>query len=134
MVYFTYDGVDCFGAITKTHSEGKLISTSITIRPLNASHRIGNLLAGEAEYKTFCDPITKPSNKQPMTKSFKLLMVQMPNFIRYERPPRPKQEGFNSSDSSISIEELTPEEAAQYAEEMRLAFLAHYEEKTKYKK
>lgn len=61
-----------------------------------------------------------------MEKSFKLLMPTMPNFISYEGPVRLKQEGFSSENNSIPVSDLTEEEAYQYSEEMKDAFIDHW--------
>jgi len=63
-----------------------------------------------------------------MEKKFKLKMVSMPNFLNIEMPPRPREEGF-STGATIPISDLTPEEAAEYAEWMRLSFLEHWKQK-----
>lgn len=60
VVYFTYEGVECCGIVSKTYSGSKLIRTDLTIRPKQSSHNIGNG-AGAAVYKTFC----KDANKKP---------------------------------------------------------------------
>lgn len=60
---------------------------------------------------------------------FKLKMVSMPNFINFEMPPRPRQEVFTHGANSIPIEQLSEEQARQYAEEMRLSFIAHWKNK-----
>jgi hypothetical protein len=63
-----------------------------------------------------------------MEKSFKLLMPTMPNFISYEGPARPKQEGFSAEKNCIPVSDLSEEEARQYAEEMKAAFIEHWKE------
>lgn len=57
---------------------------------------------------------------------FKLLPPMMPNFVRYEKPARPRQEGFDSKDQGIPIEEFTEQQAKEYAELMRDAFIEHW--------
>lgn len=59
IVYFTYNGIQCAGFVSKTFSGKRLIKTDLTIRPMQASHDIGSG-AGEAIFKTFCKEITKP--------------------------------------------------------------------------
>ena len=65
-----------------------------------------------------------------MTKEFKLVMISMPNFISYEKPPKPRQEGFKADDG-VPVGTLTEDEAKQYAEEMKQAFIAHWALKSK---
>lgn len=65
-----------------------------------------------------------------MTKEIKLVMISMPNFISYEQPARPRQEGFKPAEG-IPVGTLTEDEANQYAEEMKQAFLAHWALKSK---
>ena len=66
-----------------------------------------------------------------MTKEFKLLMISMPNFISYETPPVERQEGFNPENKGIPVGSLSEDEAKEYAEEMKEAFLSHWELKSK---
>lgn len=68
-----------------------------------------------------------------MVKKFKLNMVSMPNFITYETPAGQKQDGIDFNKNTIPVSELTQEEAAEYAEWMRLSFLGHWERKVKSK-
>jgi hypothetical protein len=57
----------------------------------------------------------------------KLLPPMMPNFISIETPARPKQEGFKEG-YGIRVCELTNEEAEQYGELMKQAFIQHHKE------
>lgn len=63
-----------------------------------------------------------------MTKEIKLKMIQMPNFICIEQSARPRQEGFNQI--TIPVKDFTEEEAVNYAEEMKQAFINHWKFKT----
>lgn len=63
-----------------------------------------------------------------MEKKFKLLPPLMPNFIRYERPARPRQEGLNQSEG-IPISELSEQEAIEYGELMKQTFIEHWKDK-----
>lgn len=57
----------------------------------------------------------------------KLKAPFMPNFISIETPPRPKCEVLQES-YKIRVCELTNEEAEQYGELMKQAFIQHYKE------
>lgn len=57
----------------------------------------------------------------------KLQAPMMPNFISIETPPRPKEEGFKES-YKVRVCELTNEEAEQYGELMKQAFIRHHKE------
>lgn len=61
-----------------------------------------------------------------MTVNYEVNMIQMPNFLTYKTPPGLKQDGFKEA-PSIPVGTLTKSQAAEYAEEMRKAFLAHWE-------
>lgn len=65
-----------------------------------------------------------------MTKNFKLLPPTMPNFLFIEMPPRPRQEGV-SFDNKIPITDLSEQEATEYAELMKQAFINHWKNKKK---
>lgn len=65
-----------------------------------------------------------------MTKNFKFYMVSMPDFLYVERPAKPRQEGVSFINNMIPVGELTKEEAEQYAEEMKQAFIAHWKERS----
>lgn len=64
-----------------------------------------------------------------MTKEFRLLPPQMPNFIRYEAPVGKRQDGFDPDKNVIPITELTQSEAVAYGELMKQAFIEHWEKK-----
>jgi hypothetical protein len=57
----------------------------------------------------------------------KLQAPMMPNFISIETPPRPNGEGLQESDK-IRVCELTYEQAEEYGELMKQAFIKHHEE------
>lgn len=59
-----------------------------------------------------------------MKKTFELKMCAMPNFIVVQVPARQSPDGLQHS--SIPITELDAEEAEEYAESMRVAFLEHW--------
>lgn len=60
-----------------------------------------------------------------MEKKFKLILPPPPNFISFERPARPRQEGFNTG-HSIPVSDLSEEEAEEYGELMKQAFISHW--------
>ena len=57
-----------------------------------------------------------------MNKEFQLKMTSMPNFIIVT--------GLEK-EGTIPVSSLTKEEAEKYAEEMKLAFIEHWKNKTK---
>lgn len=57
----------------------------------------------------------------------KLLAPMMPNFIRIEQPPRPRQEGLQEG-YKIRVCELTDAEAVEYGELMKQTFIEHHKE------
>jgi hypothetical protein len=61
VVYLTYNDVSCAGMISKTHCGGRLIQTSISIRPMQSIHDIGNG-AGAAVFMSFVDDANKKHN------------------------------------------------------------------------
>jgi len=63
-----------------------------------------------------------------MEKKIKLKMVGMPNFISMDLPPRPREEGIQMN-NTIPVQDLTPEEASEYAEWMKISFLEHWKQK-----
>lgn len=63
-----------------------------------------------------------------MERKLKIVPPTMPNFFHYEMPARPREEGFKPA-PSIPIEELTEEEANEFAEMMKLEFLKHWNRK-----
>lgn len=64
-----------------------------------------------------------------MEKKFKMLPPMMPNFISYEVPARPRQEGFNPDANKIPITDLSEEEAEAYGELMKQTFIEHWNKK-----
>lgn len=64
-----------------------------------------------------------------MNTQFKLIGQTMPDFISYETPARPRQEGFTPGANQIAIEELTEAQALEYAEEMKNDFFKHWADK-----
>jgi D-serine dehydratase len=63
-----------------------------------------------------------------MEKKFKLRMVQMPNFISVEMPPRSREDGIKES-PVVPVKDMSKEEAEEYAEWMRKSFIQHWESK-----
>jgi hypothetical protein len=55
-------------------------------------------------------------------------MILMPNFIRLEMPSLKRQEGFKEW-PNIPVGDLTADEAAEYAEWIRVSFLEHWKNK-----
>lgn len=64
-----------------------------------------------------------------MEKKFKLVLPKPINFISLMMPPRPRQDGFNPA-PSISVGDLTEEEATEYAECLKQDFLRHWRERS----
>jgi hypothetical protein len=62
-----------------------------------------------------------------MSKEFILVMATMPNFISFKTSTTKK----GVSGSSIAVSELSEQEAREYAEEMRIAFINHWKNKSK---
>lgn len=62
-----------------------------------------------------------------MEKKIKLLPPMMPNFISIETPPRPRHEGAQF-DHKIRVYELSYDEAIEYGELMKQAFINHHKE------
>lgn len=60
-----------------------------------------------------------------MTKEFKLIMIPMPYKINYEVPPGKKEDGPKFH-NNVLVESLSKEDAEEYANEMKEAFLAHW--------
>jgi hypothetical protein len=54
-----------------------------------------------------------------------LIMVSMPNFLRVKQRAGRKQDGFKEG-ITIPVEDLSIEEAAEYADEMRESFMDHW--------
>lgn len=59
----------------------------------------------------------------------KLLPPTMPNFIGYESPAKPRQEGFKLDGACMAVSDLTNEQAEEYAELMKQTFLNHHANK-----
>lgn len=59
-----------------------------------------------------------------------LNMIQMPNFLTFKAKVPLREGGFKEL-PSVAVEDLTLEQATTYAEEMKLAFLEHYNNKKK---
>lgn len=64
-----------------------------------------------------------------MEKKVKLLAPTMPNFIRIEQAPGKREDGIKQA-YGFSIEELSGNEAIEYAELMKQEFLKHWRNKT----
>jgi len=63
-----------------------------------------------------------------MKVSFKVLPPTMPNFVQFESDPVKREEGFTPKEG-YPIAKFTREEAEQYAELMKQAFIKHWESK-----
>ncbi len=61
-----------------------------------------------------------------MNKSFKLLIPAFPETINIEMPIGERQDGFNPDGNTIKVSDLTDEEAEEYAELLKQAFLDHH--------
>jgi len=63
-----------------------------------------------------------------MEQQLKIIPPTMPNFFRYEMPVGQRQDGFKEN-SGTPIEELSEEEANEFAEMMKQEFLKHWKER-----
>lgn len=63
-----------------------------------------------------------------MKKRFEVLPPTMPNFVQFKHKAGLKQDGFKV-DGGVPISDFTEDEAHEYAELMRQAFLKHWKEK-----
>lgn len=61
-----------------------------------------------------------------MKKEFKLLPPMMPNFIRYEIPAGQRQDGIKIEGNTIPVRDPSKEEAEEYGELMKQAFIEHW--------
>jgi predicted RNase H-like nuclease len=60
-----------------------------------------------------------------MEKRFKVKPPTMPNFVRFEKEPQLKQDGFKAAEG-FDIANFTEEEALEFSELMKREFLEHY--------
>ncbi len=60
-----------------------------------------------------------------MEKRFEVLPPSMPNFVRFKKEAGLRQDGFKV-DEGFDIANFTADEAAEFAELMRLTFLEHW--------
>lgn len=65
-----------------------------------------------------------------MKVEFELLPPRMPNFVEMKVPPKTRQEGF-SEGMSIVVEDLTEQQANEFADLMRAAFIDHWKQRKK---
>lgn len=63
-----------------------------------------------------------------MEKKFKIAPPSMPNFVRFEVPPGKREDGVKF-EQGFAISDFTHEEAIEYAELMRVTFMAHWANK-----
>jgi len=63
-----------------------------------------------------------------MEKRFKVIPPMMPNFVRFEKEPKLRQEGFKV-DEGFDIANFTKEEADEFAVLMHDKFLEHWEKR-----
>ena len=68
-----------------------------------------------------------------MEKKFELNPPIMPNFITYNSAPVRRQDGFRNA-PSIPVDELSEDEANEYAELMKQTFLKHWANRVKVRK
>jgi hypothetical protein len=64
-----------------------------------------------------------------MEKKFKLKSINMPNFIMIDMATMGKREDGYQLNASIPVENLTEEEAIQYAEFLKEEFIEHWRNK-----
>jgi hypothetical protein len=64
-----------------------------------------------------------------MQKTFKLLPPTMPNYVFMEMPPVSKEDGIDFDRGKIPITDFSKEEAEEYGELMKQAFIKHWEHK-----
>ena len=60
-----------------------------------------------------------------MKKTFEILPPTMPNYVRFKKEPRLKQESL-STEEGFDVADFTEEEAREFAELMRITFIRHY--------
>lgn len=63
-----------------------------------------------------------------MEKIFKVLPPTMPNFVRFEKEPQLRQDGFKVDDG-FDIANFTKKEAEAFAELMYKTFMEHWEKR-----
>lgn len=63
-----------------------------------------------------------------MEKKFKLLPPTMPNFLSLEMPAGRREDGIKEA-PKISVSDLSKEEALEYGELMKQAFINHWHTK-----
>lgn len=68
-----------------------------------------------------------------MEKSFKLNPPLMPNYITYGSGVVKREDSFRQA-ATIAVQDLTEQEAIEYAELMKQAFIEHWKNKTELKK
>jgi hypothetical protein len=56
----------------------------------------------------------------------KIKMVKMPNFLSFEQKAGKREDGFKTNDA-IDVGDLTSEEAEQFSDEMKQAFIDHWD-------
>lgn len=66
-----------------------------------------------------------------MNVNFPLVMIGMPDHISFQVPGTgQRQDGFKPGQNQIAIKDLTEDQAKQYAEELKTAFMDHWKEKS----
>ena len=58
--------------------------------------------------------------------SFELNMISLPNELNFKTAPDKRQDGFSHKSNIISVKDLTEEQAYEYAEEIKHAFVYHW--------
>lgn len=84
-------------------------------------------LAALVEYSKQCLLRSQTINTKTMNKTFKLLPPLMPNFLAFEIGPQKRQQGFVTN--RVSVTELSEQEAIEYGELMKQAFIEHWKNK-----
>ncbi len=64
-----------------------------------------------------------------MELKFKIIPPMMPNFVRYEKPAGLKQDGIDTKDEGIAVENFTAEQAAEFGELMKTTFIEHWKKR-----
>lgn len=68
-----------------------------------------------------------------MKKEFKIIPPTMPNFVRFEKAPQLRQDGYKV-DEGFDIKNFTQEEAEEFAELMKTEFMKHWKSRTEQQK
>lgn len=67
-----------------------------------------------------------------MKKKFEIIPPIMPNYVRFRMPPGKRQDGFQSKPGSqMPITDFSKEEAEEFGELMKQAFIEHWKNLSK---